>query len=357
MRLYLIGAGVIARTHVAAARHIGEDVEVHAADPVPAVRDSFAAEFPDTTLYATSEEMLDAPAREDDVVIVATPPAAHLGPAVAALRGGRHVLCEKPLVLDAAEAQELLRASAETGRMLGSCSTRFRGLPHTETVKQAMASGVLGDVYAVTFTTRWPRSRAGIEYQPSSRWFLDRSRSGGGVLMDLGPYDVSTLFDLFDPVRVDVRDAWLERAITAADPADVVFDVESDVGAALRLTLSDGRSLPVAFGRATGTHATETAHGEIVGTDGALHWAPFDSQAPVFLRTDGDGAIVESELEPLPREPLSIFDRPLVEFVHALRGRPSRAALGAVAVAEFLVLQAIYAAAATGEPQVVEVPR
>ena len=357
MRLYLIGAGVIARTHVAAAAHLGEDVEVHAAEPVAAVRESFAAEIPEATLYASSEEMLASPAREDDVVVIATPPFAHLGPAVAALRSGRHVLCEKPLVLDGAEAAELLRVSEETGRLLGSCSTRFRGLPHTETVKRAMVSGVLGDVYGVTFTTRWPRSRAGIEYQPATRWFLDSSRSGGGVLMDLGPYDVSTLFDLFDPVRVEVRDAWMGRAVTGADPADVVIDVESDVGAALRLTLPDGRTLPVVFGRATGTQATEIAHGEIVGTTGALHWAPFDSEKPVFLRTDDGGEIAESELEPVPREPLSIFERPLVEFVHALRGRPSRAALGAVAVAEFLVIRAIYEAVASGAPQIVEVPR
>lgn len=356
MRLYLVGAGVIARTHVEAAAKLGEDVDVYVADPASEVLDRFVAEVSPIAAYASAEEMLAAsPARDDDIVIVATPPVAHLSAALLALRSGRHVLCEKPLVMNTAEAEELLVASRDAGRLLGVCSTRFRGLPHTEAVKQVIASGALGDLYALTFTSRWSRSRAGIEYQPASRWFLDSAHSGGGVTMDWGPYDMSTLFDLFAPTRVDVRDAWFARPATAVDPADVPFDTETDVGAALRFTLADGRTLPITYGRANGTHASEVGRAELVGTLGAVHWTPFDSQQPVFVRTDNDGAVVERDVPLPPRSELSIFDRPLIAFVDALRGRPSAAVLGPEAVAQFLVLRAIYRAAHTGEPQTVEV--
>ncbi len=358
MRLYLVGAGVIARTHAAASARLDEEVELHVADPSTAALQGFTAAHPEATAYRSAEEMLAAtPARDDDVVVVATPPAAHAGPALAALGSGRHVLCEKPFAMDGAQAEELVQAGERAGRMLGVCSTRFRGLPHTEAVKKVLADGVLGDLYAMTFVTRWARSRAGIEYQPESRWFLDSSRSGGGVIMDWGPYDVSTLFDLLDPVRVEVRDAWIARPRTGADPEDVVFDIETDAGAALRITRADGSVLPVSFGRATGTHATESAHAELFGTLAAVHWAPFDSHQPVFLRADADGVVEEREVALPPRSEVSILERPLVCFVDALRGRPSAAVLGAAVLAEFEVLQAIYRAAHTGAMQTIEVSR
>ncbi|MGN6272657.1 MAG: Gfo/Idh/MocA family protein [Protaetiibacter sp.] len=355
MRLYLIGAGVIARTHAEAAGKLGEPVELHVADPAEAVVRDFAELHHPAAAYASSEAMLaSSPGRPDDVVIVATPPAAHVDPAIAAFASGRNVLVEKPLALDSAGAERLLAASERAGRLLGACSTRFRGLPHTEAVKRVMASGELGEPYALSFVTRWARSRAGIEYQPASRWFLNSAVSGGGVVMDWGPYDVSTLVDLLDPVRVEVRDAWVAQPRTGADPDDTVFDVETDAGAALRFTRRDGSTLPVTFGRASGTHATEAAHAELSGTRGAVNWTPFDSQQPVILRSDADGAIVEREVAPPARSELSIFDRPLAAFVDALRGRPSVTTLGAQAVAEFLLLRAIYRAARTGEPQTVE---
>jgi predicted dehydrogenase len=355
VRLYLIGAGVIARTHATAAAKLDEPVELHVADPSAAARAAFAAEHPAAAGYASAAEMLAAPARDDDIVIVATPPGFHHGTAVQALRSGRHVLCEKPLAMTADEATDLLRVAQEAGRMLGSCSTRYRTLPHNEAVKSVLASGVLGELLHLEFVTRFTRSRAGIEYQPGSRWFLDRSKSGGGVLMDLGPYDVSTLFDLLRPTRIEIRDAWLGRALTAADPADTVFDIETEVGAALRIHRADGTAIPVTYGRATGTQATERAHGELVGTTGSVRWTPFDSHAPVVLRRDVDGVVVEVEVPPPPRPDLEIFDRPLVFFHAAMRGRPSPAALGAAAVDEFLVLRAIDEVAATGVPAAVDI--
>lgn len=358
MRLYLIGAGVISRTHVEASTKLDEQVEVHVADPASDVLASFVADVSPAASYASAEDMLAAsPPRDDDVVIIATPPVAHLAPALLALRSGRHVLCEKPLVMNTTEAEELLKASRDAGRLLGVCSTRFRGLPHTEAVKKVIASGALGDVYALTFTSRGSRSRAGIEYQPASKWFLDSAKSGGGVTMDWGPYDMSTLFDLFAPTTVEVRDAWIAQPKTAVDPTDVPFDTETEVGAALRFTLPGGGTLPITYGRANGTHGSEGSRAELVGTRGAVHWTPFDSQQPVYLRTDAGGEIDEREVPPPARSDLTIMDRPLVSFVDAVRGRPSSAILGAEAVSELLVLRAIYRAAHTGEQQTVEVTR
>lgn len=357
MRVYLIGAGVIARTHADAAAKLGEPVELRVADPNATVLAGFSAAYPDALTFSSAEDMLASePAADDDVVLVATPPAIHAGPAVAALRSGRHVLCEKPLAMSVEEAEEMLAAAQAAGRLFGSCSTRFRALPHTDAVKGVRASGVLGDVYHLSFVTKWPRSRAGIEYQPASRWFLDSRLSGGGVVMDWGPYDMSTLFDLLEPSAVEVVDAWIAQPRTGADPTDVVFDTETHAGATLRFTTADG-VVRVDYERANGTHGEEVARAEFEGTRGAVHWTPFDSQQPVFLRTDRDGEIVEEEVPPPPRSDLTIFDRPLVSFVDAVRGRPSPATLGAAAVDEFRCLRAIYETARTGVAVRIEVRR
>ena len=355
MRLYLIGAGVIARTHVDAADHLGVPVDVRVADPNPVVLADFLATFPDAVAFSSADAMLEAEEPvPDDVVVVATPPAFHAETTLAAIAGGRPVLCEKPLAMSVEEADRMLAAADAAGVLLGSCGTRFRGLPHTEAVRGVLRSGVLGDVHALDFATVWPRSRAGIEYQPASRWFLDSRRSGGGVVMDWGPYDMSTLFDLLEPGAIDVLDAWVAQPRTGADPDDVVFDVETAAGAALRVERRDGTVVHVAYRRSSGTHATEEAKAELIGTTGALRWVPFDSEQPVHLRTDVDGHVKEEEVPPPEREPLSILDRPLVEFWAALQGRPSRATVGAAVVDEFRCLQAIYEVARTGRPVRVE---
>lgn len=177
--------------------------ELRVADPSSATLADFVALYPDATSFGTVDEMLASEtAAEDDVVIVATPPFAHRQPAIAALESGRHVLCEKPLAMSADEAEDMLRVAGSGGRLLGACSTRFR--------REALASGALGAIYRVTLVNRWDRSISGIEFQTASTWFLDASRSGSGVLMDWGPYDISSLDDTLPAVR-DRGDGCLDR--------------------------------------------------------------------------------------------------------------------------------------------------
>jgi predicted dehydrogenase len=175
--------------------------------------------------------------------------------------------------------------------------------------------------------------------------------------MDWGPYDLSTLFDLLDPARVEIVDAWMTQTRTGADPADVVHDVESSAGAALRVTRADGTVVHVNYQRANATHGEELARAELEGTRGSLRWTPFDSQQPVFLRTDAGGEPREQVVDPPERSELTIFDHPLVYFAAAVRGRPSPASLGAAALDEFRCVRGVYDTAASGEPTVVEVHR
>ncbi len=354
MRLLLIGGGVIARTHAAASRLLGERVELAVADPSLHALAGFVAEHPTARTFDDAARMLAEPARDDDIVIVATPPRMHADPAVAALASGRHVLVEKPLALTVEEGERMLAAAEAAGRLLGVCSTRFRGLPHTEAVKAAVAGDLIGEPYLLRFQTAWARSRAGIEYQPQSRWFLDRSQAGGGVLMDWGPYDISTLLDLLRPERIEVRDAWLGSPRTSGDPGDVVHDVESHAGASLRARLPGGQVLPIVFERANHTSGEPRAVAELLGERGALRWVPFDSAQPVLHHTERNGEQVVDELPRPPVLPYTPFERPLVFFHRHLRGLPSFAAVGDAVVDELRLLRALYDVADDGVPRSVE---
>jgi predicted dehydrogenase len=355
LRLYIIGAGVIARTHAAASSHLDERVQILAADPSADARALFAQSFPGARLFDDADTMLaaDAPA-DDDVVVIATPPRHHLAPALSALRSGRHVLVEKPLAMDAGEADELLAAAQASGRLLGTCSTRFRGLPHNETVKQAIVDRIVGEPYHLRFQTVWARSRAGIEYQPESRWFLDSRQAGGGVLMDWGPYDVSTLLELLRPRRLDILSAWTGSPRTGGEPAGVPHDTESHVGASLLLHLPTGERLPVTFERANHTPGEPVSRAELQGAEGAISWVPFDSAQPVLHHTHRAGMPVVRELPKPVALALTPFDRPLVFFVDRMRGRPSLATVDAAAADESRIIEAMYRTSADGQARTVE---
>jgi len=357
VRVYLVGAGVVARTHVEASRKLPEPIEVRVADTHPDALAGFLQAYRGVPSFASAEEMLasESPC-DDDIVIVATPPFAHVTPTLLALRSGRHVLSEKPLATSTDQAEEMLRVAEHYGRLLGDCSVRFKGTPHTEAVKRLLRSGVLGEPYHVTFVNKQQRGRPGIEYQPSSRWFLDSAYSGGGVLMDWGPYDVATLTDVFQPSEIEVAGAWVAQPRTGADPDDVPFDVETHVGAVLTLSRGDGcRPVTVHYERASGTHGEDYARVEVEGTAGSVSWAPFDSQQPVQVRHDLDGRVVQEQIDTGPQAEYTVFDRPLLHFYRRVRGLDSLANVGARAVDHFRCLQALYRCAGTGERQVVAV--
>src|SRR5262249_42983066 len=153
--------------------------------------------------------MLAESARENDIVIIATPPFTHYELACAALATGRHVLCEKPLALDRTQAHEMLAVAQAHQRLLGCCSVRFLHWPPAEAARRLLQEGALGQLYHIRFLSVEQRNRPGIEYQPGTYWFLDQAKSGGGTLMDRAPYEFTMLNDLLAPTRVEVLSAWL----------------------------------------------------------------------------------------------------------------------------------------------------
>ncbi len=352
MRILLAGAGVISRFHAGALADLSPELLV--ADPSAAALSGFLEQFPETRAYTSVDAMLAEPARRDDIVVVASPPFTHRDIALQALASGRHVLCEKPLAMNLGEALEMLAAAKAGGLLLGCCSSRFLGVPATERAKQYVDEGRLGRLYHATFVNRRRRSRTGLEYQPSTPWFLDRTRSGGGTLMDWSPYDFTTLNHVLRPRQVEVLSAWMTNPHTATNlPPGAVFDTEQHVGAALRYHRANGETLDIDFERSACTHGGERRITEVEGSIGAVAWEWLDylGDGSVTLTTDVDGHAIETIEKPTDQALPPIHHRPLVYFVARTLGQPSLAVVNEQAIFNFACLQAVYDCVATGRPQ------
>ncbi len=259
--------------------------------------------------------------------------------------------------MDAAEATEMLAAARAAGLHLGCCSCRFLGVPATERTRELVEEGPLGALYHATFVNRTRRARTGIEYQRATPWFLDRSRSGGGTLMDWSPYDITVLNHVLRPVRVEVSGAWLASPDTSLDlPAGTVFDTEQHAGATLRLTRADGQQITVAFERAACTHGAERQIAEIEGLEGAIRWDWIDwmGDGRVTVTWDDHGTAAETVEHPTGDAPADVHVRPLLAFAALIRGEPNLAVVDEQAVFNFHCLQAIYDSARTGTTRTVE---
>jgi predicted dehydrogenase len=127
-----------------------------------------------------------------DAVYIATPVSVHCEQVLGALENGKHVLCEKPLGMNAAECRQMLAASRQGAAALGVAYYRHY-YPAVLRLKEIIASGEIGDVLSMTLTaceTFLP------EKTHPRRWILDKARAGGGSLMDFGCHRIEILLHL-----------------------------------------------------------------------------------------------------------------------------------------------------------------
>lgn len=160
-----------------------------------------------------------------DGVYVATPVDLHAAQTIAAAEAGRHVLCEKPMAMTAAECDRMIAACRSNRVKLGVAYYR-RFYPAVRRAKSIVAGGGIGaPVFAEMHALEW--FDPGADHPRG--WLLDRARAGGGPMMDFGCHRLEVLVNLFGPVRQ-----------TAALTANVVFDREVEDTAAVLLRFEQG---------------------------------------------------------------------------------------------------------------------
>jgi predicted dehydrogenase len=158
-------------------------------------------------------------------VYIATPVFLHAEQAIAALRSGRHVLCEKPMALNYAEAVGMQRASEDARRTLGIAYYR-RMYPKVERARELMAAGLIGrPVFAEATAHDW--------FNPlgtARAWLADPKQSGGGPLRDIASHRIDLMNYLFGkPTRATGNLSTLVMPLEVEDNATVMIEYEAGV--------------------------------------------------------------------------------------------------------------------------------
>ena len=144
---------------------------------------------PDAKVYTDYKELLKDP--EIEVVHVCTPNRSHSFITVDALHAGKHVMCEKPMAINSAEAKKMLDAAKETGKKLTiGYQNRFRD--DSQYMKKEAEDGTFGDIYYAKATAL--RRRA----VPTWGVFLNEYEQGGGPLIDIGTHALDLTLWMMD---------------------------------------------------------------------------------------------------------------------------------------------------------------
>jgi predicted dehydrogenase len=133
---------------------------------------------------------------EVDAVYLATPVRLHAEQAVAAAEAGKHVLCEKPMALDAAGCERIISAARAHGVRLGVAYYRHH-YPVIARLRELLASREIGEPVLAQVQAFEP-----FDPGPGDprAWLMRRSESGGGPMADFGCHRIEVLLDLLGPV-------------------------------------------------------------------------------------------------------------------------------------------------------------
>jgi predicted dehydrogenase len=181
IRVAVIGAGAIARyAHVPHSQAVPGVEVVAICDVNEARAQELAQEFQVPYTFTSGDELLQKLGPDLDAVTICTPNVYHAPMTIAALQAGLHVMCEKPMATNSADASAMLAAAQQYNRIL-TIGTHYRYRGPIVALRKLVAAGQLGDIYYAKAS--WTR-RSGIPGFGS--WFTNRDLAGAGVIYDLG---------------------------------------------------------------------------------------------------------------------------------------------------------------------------
>ena len=235
----IIGLGY-GRAHIAGFQAAGSDVVALCQRNGDAAR-KLAAQYRVPNVYARWEDLLEQ--ARPEIVVIATPPALHLPILQRAVAAGAHVVCEKPLAMDAGQVRAMIDAATAADRSVIT-AFNWRYPVAMQRMKQMVDAGYLGRVFHINarwFNPVWVDANA----QPS--WRMDNMVAGCGVLGDQGIHLIDMvrwLFGEFKQVLGSSALAYETRTISggarAADAEDY-SQVMAELASGARLSFSVSR--------------------------------------------------------------------------------------------------------------------
>lgn len=344
LRIAAVGTGNIFRSVHLPAWLANPDVELVAVcDAYRPGAQKIADEHGISDVYDNYHDIL---ARDDiDIINVCTPNLYHSEVAIAALKAGKHVFCEKPDAINPEEAAKMKAAAEESGKVLMVMrNNRFR--PVSQFLRSYVENGHMGEVY--TGRCGWLRRR-GIPGKGG--WFTTKELSGGGPLIDLGVHMIDlAIWIMGNPKPVAVSGATYtkfadtdladsEHSKFGSKQAGGTFDVEDLATGFIRF--ENGATLQIEVSWASNVEQ-EGRFVELRGTKAgfSLH----NDELKVFTEIDGTLCNVAPQL---PKDSGGHKNN-VNHFVDVVLGRAEPTFVPEQGVDMIKILSAIYESAETG---------
>jgi 1,5-anhydro-D-fructose reductase (1,5-anhydro-D-mannitol-forming) len=320
----LIGASTIAAEHMIAAIRAQPGHTVVAVASSSAERGrAYAARHGIAAAYGSVSALLADPAVR--AVYISTTNELHRGQVLAAAAAGKHVLCEKPLALNLADAMAMVRACRDAGVVMAT-NHHLRNAATHRKIRDLVQAGAIGKpLFARVFHAVYlPPHLQG--------WRLDKPQAGGGVILDITVHDADTLRFILDAEPIE--------AIGMTQSASLAREgLEDGVMAVLRFDNGVLAQLHDAF---TVQHAGTGI--EIHGEQGSIVGRNVMTQQPVgeVLLRNADGE------RSVPVEHESLYVRGVAAFCAAMRGDGAPAATAEDGVLSLATALAVVEACRTG---------
>ena len=321
LRWGILSTAKIAENHVVPALHESPGHTVVAVGSRDADRAAtWAANNGIPTSCGSYEELLADP--EVEAIYNPLPNQLHVDWSIAAMDAGKHVLCEKPLGLDAPDAQRLVDAAASADVVVME-AFMYRFHPQWIESRRIAQSGAIGEVRTIqTFFSYFNDDPANVRHNPD--W-------GGGALLDIGCYPISQARFVFDaePERV--------TGIVELDPSFGTDRMTSGM-----LDFGGGRT-------ATFTVATQLGgfqRAQIVGTAGRI-----EVDIPVNSPKDRPTSVTVTTADGVERHefgPVDQYAEQADAFGRAVRSGAAAPTPLSDAIANMKVIDAIFASASSG---------
>jgi predicted dehydrogenase len=281
VRVGLIGCGSIAESELDGLGQVRGARVVATADPVEQRAQLLAHRAGGARACRDYRRLLDD--HEVDAVIISTPNFLHARQTIRAAQAGKHVLVQKPLALTLDDIDSMDKATQDAG-VVGMALMVMRFQSSYVQLKELLDNQALGS--PLVYRTHYSHSGIGRSYRPASDWFLDRTKAGGGPLIDLGVHHLDLLRWL---AGQDIASASAE--IAAVGPHDSAED-----NALVSVTFADGTMGQLFLSYTTllpvGYHMQRV---EVYGTTGSAWTSPATHQRAtmrVFLESAADSALL-----------------------------------------------------------------
>ena len=344
VKVGIIGMGAIGCVHASSYKALGSARVQAVCDIDPERLERRANEFGAEGRFTDYRQLLKT---DVEAVSVCVGNALHREVAVAALKAGKHVLLEKPMAMNAAEARQILAAAGKARKVL-QIGMVNRQRPDSQVLREYVKGGHLGKVYHMRCVLIRRRGIPGL-----GGWFTTKELSGGGPLIDVGVhwFDAAMwLSDHWKPTSVsamtyakfgaDMKNYKFVRMWAGPPKYDGTFNVEDYSTGLVRF--ADGATM--AFEICWAANAKDESYVEILGDKGG---ARLFASEPLTIYTEHNGRL--ADIQPKFDDTDNRFQVQAEKFVQSCLGKCPPAATGPQGLVVMQLIDAIYASSLRGK--------